>query len=229
MGAAALGASGRIYIGFNIEFENRALHHTVHAEQTLVALAMGQQETQLLAMAVSSAPCGHCRQFLSEVYKCRTIVVNIRDHGSMTLSDLLPHPFGPEDLNLKVNLFNSPRWNLHLAESEGDEVITAALEAASLSYAPYSNCPAGVALETRQGQIFAGSYAENAAFNPSLPPFQAALTHLMAHHADPSSVRRCVLVQAASQVNLENPTRSILGVIAKHVTVEAFQATLGPA
>ena len=95
VGAAALGASGRIYIGFNIEFEDRALHHTVHAEQTLVALAMGQQERQLLALAVSSAPCGHCRQFLSEVYQCRTIVVNIRDHGSMTLSDLLPHPFGP--------------------------------------------------------------------------------------------------------------------------------------
>ena len=36
-------------------------------------------------------------------------------------------------------------------------------------------CPSGIALRTRRGAIFAGGYLESAAYNPSLPPLQAAL------------------------------------------------------
>ncbi|MEG3387511.1 hypothetical protein V5H41_28630, partial [Salmonella enterica] len=43
---------------------------------------------------------------------------------------------------------------------------------------PYSHSPSGVALECKDGRIFTGSYAENAAFNPTLPPLQGALNLL---------------------------------------------------
>ena len=227
VGAAGLGASGRIYMGFNIEFEDRALHHTVHAEQAMVALAMGQCEPRLVALAVSSAPCGHCRQFLNETYQSDKLQVSIRDRGCcMTLSELLPQPFGPEDMNMHVSLLNSPRWPLHHPMAESDPAVAAALEAACISYAPYSNCPAGMALETTSGAIFAGSYAENAAFNPSMHPFQAALAHLIAYHENPADVRRGVLVQVRGKVNLDNPTRNLMECVAAHIPLESLEVTL---
>ena len=56
-----------------------------------------------------------------------------------------------------------------------DALAAAALAAASTCYAPYSGCPSGIAVRTRRGDIFAGGYLESAAYNPSLPPLQAAL------------------------------------------------------
>ncbi|XNM78622.1 hypothetical protein ACLK19_14305 [Escherichia coli] len=50
-----------------------------------------------------------------------------------------------------------------------------AIAAADRSHMPYSKSPSGVALECKDGRIFSGSYAENAAFNPTLPPLQGAL------------------------------------------------------
>jgi cytidine deaminase len=43
------------------------------------------------------------------------------------------------------------------------------------SYSPYSHTPSGVALVLHDGQVVAGSYVENAAHNPGLAPFQAAV------------------------------------------------------
>ena len=40
----------------------------VHAEQFVVANALHHRETELLFLAVNAVPCGHCRQFLSELY-----------------------------------------------------------------------------------------------------------------------------------------------------------------
>ena len=50
-----------------------------------------------------------------------------------------------------------------------------ALEAAFCSYAPYSKSKSGVAIQTKEGVIYTGSYLENAAFNPSTSPLQVAL------------------------------------------------------
>ena len=43
------------------------------------------------------------------------------------------------------------------------------------AYAPYTRCAAGVALLTFRSRIHHGAYLESAAFNPGLPPLQAAL------------------------------------------------------
>eukprot|EP01018_Ginkgo_biloba_P021018 Gb_37071 [translate_table: standard] len=100
VGAVGLGASGRIFRGVNLEFEGLPLHHSVHAEQFLVANAVQHGENQLRFIAVSAAPCGHCRQFLQELWSAPEINVLIADEHAETrsLSYFLPHRFGPDDL-----------------------------------------------------------------------------------------------------------------------------------
>ena len=65
--AIGLGQSGRLYVGVNLEFPPLPLQHSVHAEQFLVANAAGAGEARLVRISVNAAPCGHCRQFLTEL------------------------------------------------------------------------------------------------------------------------------------------------------------------
>ena len=51
----------------------------------------------------------------------------------------------------------------------------AAISAARSAYSPYTRCPAGVALVTAAGGIYAGFCMESAAHNPGMLPLQAAL------------------------------------------------------
>jgi cytidine deaminase len=39
----------------------------VHAEQFLMANMVQHNEPSLVSLAISAAPCGHCRQFYSEL------------------------------------------------------------------------------------------------------------------------------------------------------------------
>ncbi len=55
------------------------------------------------------------------------------------------------------------------------EAVQQASAQARASYAPYSRCPAGLALITASQTIYAGPYVESAAYNPSLSPLQSAI------------------------------------------------------
>ncbi len=79
--------------------------------------------------------------------------------------------------------------------SADDRLVLEALHAANLSHAPYSQAHSGMALQLADGRIFAGRYAENAAFNPSLPPLQSALILLNITGGDCRDIRRAVLVE----------------------------------
>ncbi|MGS6554521.1 hypothetical protein ACUWFG_20225, partial [Escherichia coli] len=72
-----------------------------------------------------------------------------------------------------------------------------AIAAANRSHMPYSKSPSGVALECKDGRIFSGSYAENAAFNPTLPPLQGALILLNLKGYDYPDIQRAVLAEKA--------------------------------
>jgi cytidine deaminase len=65
--AIGLGASGRLYVGVNLEFPGLPLQHSVHAEQFLITLAAAKGERGLTRISVNAAPCGHCRQFIAEL------------------------------------------------------------------------------------------------------------------------------------------------------------------
>ena len=79
----------------------------------------------------------------------------------------------------------------------GDALSQAAIAAANHSHMPYSKSPSGVALECKDGRIFSGSYAENAAFNPTLPPLQGALILLNLKGYDYPDIQRAVLAEKA--------------------------------
>lgn len=112
VGVVGLGSSGRIFFGGNLEFPGLPLHNSVHAEQFLVTNLILNAEPGLQCFAVSSAPCGHCRQFLQEIRNASDIKIAVtsssdenkkqqqEDHGCnyYTLSHFLPDRFGPDDL-----------------------------------------------------------------------------------------------------------------------------------
>ena len=62
-----LGSSGALYVGVNLEFVRLPLYNSVHAEQFLLVNALHHGEREIRRLAVSAAPCGHCRQFYSEL------------------------------------------------------------------------------------------------------------------------------------------------------------------
>ena len=209
--AVVRGTSGALYLGANIEFAGENLGQTVHAEQAALSNAFMHEEPGIEAIAVSAAPCGHCRQFLYEFAGGRDIEILVPGQPAITLSALLPRPFGPRDLNVT----GGPLSRTKIAIQNVESVAQAARYAAANAYAPYSNSPSGVAIRSRRGNIYRGSYIENSAFNPSLPPLQVALVGVAMANEDFSDIAEVVLAEAANNsISQLNATRSVLAVIA---------------
>ena len=211
VGAAVRGTSGAVYLGANLEFPGVSLSQTVHAEQAALANAFMHDEPGIEAIAVSAPPCGHCRQFLYEFAEGRDIEILLPEHAPMRLSALLPRPFGPADLNVRQGPFSRTRIAIENVES----LAQAARYAASNAYAPYTNSPSGVAIRSRRGNVYRGSYIENAAFNPSLPPLQVALVAMALAKEDFGDIAEVVVAEAANNsVSHVSATRSLVAVIA---------------
>jgi cytidine deaminase len=208
VGAIARGSSGKLYFGTNVEFAGEALSFTVHAEQSAVVNAWMSGETGIDVVATSAAPCGYCRQFLNELVTARELLV-VMPNESRPLSELLPSSFGPRDLGIDGGLLQPEHHGL--ASGDSDNLARAALQAANMSYAPYSKSFAGVAVATKDGRTFSGAYAENAAFNPSLSPLQAALSQMNLGGAAWSDIAEVVLVSVDDLH--ANATRTVLAAI----------------
>ncbi|TKY44511.1 Cytidine deaminase 1 [Spatholobus suberectus] len=237
--AVGVGASGRIFVGVNVEFPGLPFHHTIHAEQFLVTNMSIHAETRLDSFAVSAAPCGHCRQFLQEIRDATDIQLLVTSHTNprfAPLSDFLSHHFGPHDLLPKsVPLLLEPRHNalsLPIPENTNNNLPSAnlklaALEAANNSHAPYSASPSGVALLDSKGNVYKGSYIESAAYNPSLGPLQAAVVAFVAGGGgEYEEIVAAVLVEKEGAViKQEHTVRLLLHSIAPHCHFKAFLAT----
>ncbi|KAL5572492.1 hypothetical protein UlMin_022089 [Ulmus minor] len=248
VGAVGYGSSGRIFIGVNLEFPGLPLHHSVHAEQFLVTNLSINDEARLEYIAVSSAPCGHCRQFLQEIREAPEIKILITSPEQKNdekkfdpLLQLLPHRFGPGDLlGTHMPLLLEPRQNglsfpvetQNVCNGEKATVVQlkcAALEAANKSHAPYSGCPSGVAILDRDGKIFKGSYMESAAYNPSMGPVQAALVAFIAGGGGGyENIVAAVLVEMeGAKIKQEHTARLILESISKDCEFRAFVCCSG--
>ena len=193
VGALALGKSGHLYFGANMEFSGATMQQTVHAEQSAITHAWLRGEKALEAVTVNYTPCGHCRQFMNELNSGTSLRIHLPGREPATLGDYLPDAFGPRDLDVKTLLLDDVDHGLKI---KGDPLCQAALQAANRSHAPYSLALSGVALQMADDTIFAGCYAENAAFNPSLPPLQAALIMLNLSGYDLLTIQRAVLAEA---------------------------------
>jgi cytidine deaminase len=196
VGAISRGASGGLYMGANMEFVGDALSFCTHGEQAATVNAWLHGEDGITELAITDPPCGYCRQFLYELFPSGALVILLPGRPTVRLAPLLPMAFGPHDLGVRGGMMQRTHNGLSLEHATNDPVIQAALSAANASYAPYSRGYAGVALATRGGRAFAGRYAENAAYNPSMSPMEAALAHLNLCGASYGDVVRAVLVQA---------------------------------
>jgi cytidine deaminase len=101
VGAALLSGAGRIFAGCNVE--NASFGLTTCAERNAVAALIASGEREIAALAIvtpgpeAGAPCGICRQTLSEF--ARDLVIGLANAGdtepreTVTLAALFPHPF----------------------------------------------------------------------------------------------------------------------------------------
>lgn len=226
VGAIVLGETGNLYVGASQEFSHTGLNEAMHAEQSAVAVAHGHGETNIVKIAVNASPCGHCRQFLNELADAEKLEVLLKDQPIHKLGNLLPHAFGPKELGVVGGLMSTQNHDLKLETT--DELTLAALKAAQRSYSPYNKAYSGVALLTKDGRTFAGSYLENVAFNPSLPPLQAALALVVQSGVDYSEVVRGVLVQMKDNiVDQAVSAREIFQEICKMGKLEILDCRLG--
>ena len=101
VGAAVLGASGRMYSGCNVE--NASYGLSVCAERVAIFKAVSEGEKQIEAIAIANSsgkpafPCGACRQVMAEFAPDGMEIYLVSDEGveKHTLAELLPHAFKP--------------------------------------------------------------------------------------------------------------------------------------
>ncbi len=196
VGALARGTSGKIYFGANIEFDGVQLGQTIHAEQCAISHAWMKGETGIKDVTVNYSPCGHCRQFMNELTTAQVLEIQLPERSPMSLQEYLPDSFGPADLGIEAGLMSTTDHGY--SSSDQDPLIQHALLALNKSYAPYTKNWSGVALKLTNGRIFLGAYAENAAFNPSLPPLQVALLQLIIANQSLDDIESAALVEMSS-------------------------------
>ncbi|XP_004024873.1 cytidine deaminase [Gorilla gorilla gorilla] len=105
VGAALLTQEGRIFKGCNIE--NACYPLGICAERTAIQKAVSEGYKDFRAIAIASdmqddfiSPCGACRQVMRE-FGTNWPVYMTKPDGTyivMTVQELLPSSFGPEDL-----------------------------------------------------------------------------------------------------------------------------------
>jgi cytidine deaminase len=107
VGAAVLDETGEVHTGQNVE--NAAYPNGICAETAAIAMMVQQGGTRIVKIAVSGGsgdmlctPCGGCRQRIREFANAGTPVIiadNTQLKARFTLDELLPHSFGPENLD----------------------------------------------------------------------------------------------------------------------------------
>ena len=115
VGAALLSASGKIYLGANIE--NASYSPTICAERVAFFKAVNAGEREFVAIAIVGAPkdeepsstfppCGVCRQVMSEFCGPNFMIVlgTRNDMRLIPFSEILPHSFTKDNLESKENL-----------------------------------------------------------------------------------------------------------------------------
>ncbi|NBI42911.1 cytidine deaminase [[Haemophilus] felis] len=208
VGAIVIGTSGDFYFGTNVEFIGTNIQQTIHAEQSAISHAWMNNEQGISDVIVNYTPCGHCRQFMNELNCASELRVHLPHSQNNQLSQYLPDAFGPKDLAV-THLLLDEHHN-QITYSTGDKLAQIALDVANMAHSPYSQSFIGVGLQTTSGKIFKGSYAENAAFNPSLPALQVALNCLLLSGGEFSDIERVVVLERAKNLSYRKMTMDLL-------------------
>lgn len=197
VGAAAIGESGTIYLGANLEFPGAPPQFCVHAEQTAIAAAFAAGERKIQAMGVSEIPCGYCLQFLTEIRGFESIGF-FTPNRSFKLGEALPKNFGLD--NNSGNLLGRCEESLEEIEESGADLEEIVERAARASFAPYFNSVAGCAMKFKTGKVVGGCAIENAAMNPGLSPLRVAAARTLFLHESFGDIEKIVVAQCESSI-----------------------------
>eukprot|EP00253_Pinus_taeda_P005322 PITA_05322 len=193
-GVVGLGASGHIFKGVNLEFEDVKDEdiHNPSGSEDLHQLKVAA----LKAANLSHAPYSKCPSGIALMTTKGDICTGFYIESAAFNPSLFPLQAGIiaflcqdggnyEDIVYAVLVEKEGAVvqqdvkdeDIHNPSGSEDlhQLKVAALKAANLSHAPYSKCPSGIALMTTKGDICTGFYIESAAFNPSLFPLQAGI------------------------------------------------------
>lgn len=103
VGAALITEDDTLFTGCNIEIASYS--PTICAERTAIFKAVSEGHRKIKKIAIvgdseSTFPCGVCRQVIREFGRDAKIIIanSVEDYREFTLDELLPHSFGPEDL-----------------------------------------------------------------------------------------------------------------------------------
>ena len=213
VGAIAVGKSGKLYLGANMEFQGVPLSASLHAEQSAILNAWMHEEREVVALHVSETPCGHCRQFMRELSNSSALKIHCKGQ-TFQIEDLLPVAFG-ENRKKGHGLLDCKATKLESVQTKLNSLSQLAINAAQLSYAPYSHAPEGFVAQCLDGHSFSGRVAESIAFNPSVSAVVVALNQRNL------SSRRSVAITACTQTKLATALNSPLAqarAIIKHIS-----------
>jgi cytidine deaminase len=224
VGAVARGWSGSLYLGMNVEIPQNSLGFSVHGEQSALSSAYMHGESGIAAIAVTAAPCGHCRQFMIEMSPDGEIEILVKGKSPVKLAVLLPMAFGPRDLGFQHGAFPVEVTGLAFPTASDNPLARAALDAATHAYAPYSGAVSGVGIRTKSQDVYKGCYLENAAFNPSLSPLQTALVQLILAGEEYAAITQVLLVEVKNaKISQASVTRAVLSAIAPTVQLQTIE------
>ena len=102
VGTAVVGSDGMIHIGCNLESASYGLTQCAERNALGAAIAAGAGKGSLHTMLIYEpgdvifAPCGACRQIISELMTADALIISCcdgEDYMSWAKQDLLPYPF----------------------------------------------------------------------------------------------------------------------------------------
>lgn len=213
VGAIAVGKSGKLYLGANMEFQGVPLSASLHAEQSAILNAWMHEEHEVVTLHVSETPCGHCRQFMRELSNSSALKIHCKGQ-TFQIEDLLPGAFG-ENRKKGHGLLDSTTTNLESIETKPKTQAQLAINAAQRSYAPYSQSPEGFVAQCLDGHFFSGSTAESIAFNPSVSGVVVALNQRNLSSSRSVAITACT--QAKLATALSSPLAQAKAII-KHIS-----------
>ncbi|AXV67172.1 cytidine deaminase (plasmid) [Pseudoalteromonas lipolytica] len=230
VGAIALGINQQgetqFYFGANVEFTHQALSLVVHAEQSAINNAWLNGAKSVIKIAISDAPCGYCRQFMNELDTADSLEILLPEKH-FSLHDLLPNAFGPKDLGNEISLM-SQSASTHQFSGISNACDATLIKTALNAYVPYTGNFSAVKISTYHDGDFYGSYAENAAYSPSLSPLQSALSqfYLSGLSFDDQTVKSITLLETEGAKNQLEVAKAVLASFENPPAFEYITAAL---
>jgi cytidine deaminase len=196
--------SGALYLGIRLDWQAAHIRLSLHSVQTALLSAWNYGETSIKSLLVETLPCAACRQTLRETPSWPTLKLSVAQDGLYSLDSgaITEHALSRRHLrevSITGGLLRPPKRRFTIRHRD-NELAELACRAAELSYAPYSQNFAGVALRTAQGTVHAGRYAEIGVSSLSILAIEMALVDLALAGRDTVDVAEIVLVESRGKV-----------------------------